>query len=340
MKIRSVKELSAKRRAEILFELEQDPPSIPIKFQYFGKGAAKYDRLSRSSRYIAQSELLLLKNEGLKLVDRVIKSQPSYQIEGINLIDVGCGNGQKGASIISLIRECNTIFKINYVALDISASMRRIASSTVKRQATARGDDILIDPKEIDFEAGSILDTIWELREDERSTNLFLFLGNTLGNFEKWDERRGILKNLAKGMRSTDWLMLGTEMILTSIPNELIETYSDPLVIDFLSTALGLFRIYPKGLRKRGHGRIIPEINKNKDIEINFKFDRASPKITTDDEPIRFIPGTSNDLIRLAYSKRFSHEELMDLLLKASLKCVDEIGNPTGQRIFLCRRRS
>ncbi len=98
----------------------------------------------------------------------------------INIIDLGCGDGKKAAVIVQNIKEINPYMKVRYCPIDISGYMVEKAIETFSN----------LDVEEIiefqynisDFENLENITPL--LRKGEFKKNLFLLLGNTLGNFE------------------------------------------------------------------------------------------------------------------------------------------------------------
>jgi uncharacterized SAM-dependent methyltransferase len=328
---------STQRKAEIAYYLRHN--EIPIKYQYYGLGAKRYDRLARNPRYISKSELGLLIEKAHILLAPLQKQTQFNLSVPINIIDIGCGNGEAGASIISHLLKKFPKAHLRYIPLDISGNMLKIASSTILRHFNIAGEPNKVDisPVTIDFEEGNISKRVWRYIKGYSTINIYLFLGNTLGNYEKKDEQIRILSSISRSMKHEDWLLLGVELQIERIPKMLIDMYSDPMVINFLSTALQPFSIIPDREDARGHGSIEAEIINRKDIEVRFNFTRPSPPIPDNDNCFIFNPG---DHITLAISKRFDIKELKQIILsRAHLFAYKNfISNAIGSAIFLCRR--
>jgi len=97
--------------------------------------------------------------------------------EPINIVDLGCGDGEKAANIIKLL---SGKVKLRYCPIDISGYMVEKAIETVSELEV---DEIIEFQYNIsDFE--NLENVTPLLRKGEFKKNLFLLLGNTLGNFE------------------------------------------------------------------------------------------------------------------------------------------------------------
>ena len=114
-----------------------------------------------------------------------------------NIVDLGCGDGNKAAHIIEHLRKKS---KIRYCPIDISGYMVHKAVETVSK-----------------MNIGEIIDTQWNISDFENlenitsllirgnyKKNLFLLLGSTLGNFEIND----ILYQIRSSMRTDDVLVI------------------------------------------------------------------------------------------------------------------------------------
>lgn len=311
---------------------------LPIKFQYDGIGATRYDNLCRDPGYISSSELGLL-GDKFNLLLQTIKNKTRFsQFPDVNIIDIGCGNGESGAIILSSLINHLPSIRFRYVALDISWRMRNIAKKTIDTRFNSNKEYKTVDifTNSIDFERDRILNHVWAYRQIKTSINIYLFLGNTLGNYREIDDQRKILLNISQAMRKTDFLILGVELASKYLPHSLVEMYSNPLVIDFLSSALKPFGIIPDRGEQKGQGKIVPRIVHHKDIEINFKFSESYiVRGSVASEDTLFSVG---DKIRLANSTRFFLPLINGILLpKAHLKlCMKEITGITGSAVLLC----
>ncbi len=311
---------------------------IPIKYQYLGIGAKRYDDLCKDPNYTSNSELGLLLGNSDLLLKPIIKKTLSPKLKNINVIDIGCGNGEAGAIILSKLINNSCNVHLRYIALDISNKMRSIAQNTIDSRFNLNQEHkkIEIFSKSIDFEHNEIFDQIWKFVRSKNSLNIFLFLGNTLGNYKKIDDQINILKNISGSMRKTDYFIIGVELAIKRLPTVLVEMYSNPLVIEFLSTALELVHIIPDIGSTKGYGSIEARTVNNKDVDIRFKFSQLCiiPG-SFKGEDIRFRIG---DKIRLANSIRFHLPELKQIILSAAhLKVFGkEITNSSGSALLLC----
>lgn len=119
-----------------------------------------------------QAEDLIETN--IKEIVREIGSNP------INIVDLGCGDGSKAINIIELLRKTTPSLKMRYCPIDISGYMVQKAIETVSKKNV---DEIIEFQYNIsDFE--NLENVTPLLNSGEYKKNVFLLLGNTLGNFE------------------------------------------------------------------------------------------------------------------------------------------------------------
>lgn len=98
----------------------------------------------------------------------------------LNVIDLGCGDGEKAAVIIQEIRKIKPELKIRYCPIDISGYMVKKAIETFSKLNF--GEIIEFQYNISDFE--NLENVTPLLKTGEFKKNLILLLGNTLGNFE------------------------------------------------------------------------------------------------------------------------------------------------------------
>lgn len=116
----------------------------------------------------------------------------------INLIDLGCGNGKKAAFLISHLADRK---KVRYFPIDISSYMVQTAIHEVGKLDLAEITDVSWNIS--DFENLQNISRLFNKREFKN--NVFLLLGNTLGNFEIHE----LLYEVRASMNQGDYLLIG-----------------------------------------------------------------------------------------------------------------------------------
>ena len=119
---------------------------------------------------IIDRERKLIRNYA-KLITRIVKK------DRFNLIDLGCGNGEKAELFI---RSLPPEVKVRYYPIDISGILLKQASERIRSMNSGKVDKV--KEFEVDFEnIDSILGLI---RSSEYQNNVCLLLGSTISSFE------------------------------------------------------------------------------------------------------------------------------------------------------------
>lgn len=205
--------LTKRQEAELITAI-QGRGEIPLKFAYLGEGAKNWDRIARErteGEGINSAESALLQ----KRVGDFLSTLESTS--GVNIIDIGCGNGFPVLPILNELSSSSIPF--TYIPLDISQQMIDLATATIK----SRFPSVAIKPILMDFELGQFSDVMYELKE-VMPVNLLLFLGSTLGNHSDLNR---VLSNFRDSMTSQDFLVLGVELTNISKIQKLFPHYEN-----------------------------------------------------------------------------------------------------------------
>ncbi len=154
---------------------------------------------------ISPKEWTLLRKY-LEEISKTIGNEP------VNIVDLGCGNGRKASLIIEKINSP----KVRYYPIDISGYMVGKAMKTVSK--LNKGEVIDFRFNISDFEN---LENITSLFKQEiYMKNVFLLLGNTLGNFEIHELLYAISKSMDKG----DFLIIGNGIDNTNVEKDIVKS--------------------------------------------------------------------------------------------------------------------
>ncbi len=157
--------------------------------------AQAYLDLEKSENYkkaMTDKEIEILKKSMPEISKKVSSDQ------GMNIIDMGCGNGKKA---ITLTEAFNEKSKIKYCPIDISSHMVKEAIKNMKN--FGKGDVVEFEWNISDFENIENVSKI--LKNQEFNKNFFLFLGNTLGNFEIHE----VMYELVDAMDNEEYVLIG-----------------------------------------------------------------------------------------------------------------------------------
>ena len=115
----------------------------------------------------------------------------------VNIVDLGCGNGEKAAFLIGLLAGK---VKVRYCPIDISAHMVKKAIETVSKLPI---EEVIEFQWNIsDFENLENVSPL--LKKGDFKRNIFLILGNTIGNFDIHE----ILYQIRSAMNQGDLLII------------------------------------------------------------------------------------------------------------------------------------
>jgi uncharacterized SAM-dependent methyltransferase len=138
------------------------------------QGYLDLDSDNKYKKAIGQAEAENLIEINIKEIKEKIGNGP------INVVDLGCGDGNEAAQFVRELKKSAPNIKIRYCPIDISGYMVEKAIETFSKLGV---DEIVEFQYNIsDFE--NLENVTPLLRRGEYKKNVFLLLGNTLGNFE------------------------------------------------------------------------------------------------------------------------------------------------------------
>jgi hypothetical protein len=182
---------------------------VNSKLAYYGPGLAKF-WIERARKDAANREMIRRLKEGLYDV------LAEYADESLNIIDLGVGDFEKGHIVLDFYLGTPGVQTINYFPLDVSYEMLSVALRTQDEhyaastlQAVQRRGSII-----------GINATFSQLHQynhlfSRPSRNLFLFLGNTLGNES---DEIPTLRDIAAGMNAGDLLVTEVQLLERTPP--------------------------------------------------------------------------------------------------------------------------
>jgi uncharacterized SAM-dependent methyltransferase len=236
---------------------------IPVKFVYLGEGAKQWDKVYsqwESKNGVTGEEMTLL----LKHMGSFVKAFEGAK--GVNLVDLGCGNGAPAIQVIKALQAEG--FKVQYIAVDISQEMLELAESRVLEQLP----ELSIIKIQLDFEKESLTDRLLSLKQESGWPTLMINLGNTLGNYVNVS---GVLTNFLESMTLNDYLLLGNGLVNNYNPKQIIKTYDTPVIVETVTAPAKTLGIYGKKdtfsyiwnpERNRLEGRVT--LSKDRDISL------------------------------------------------------------------------
>ncbi len=117
---------------------------LPLKLANVGRAAYNHDLLIRSQEYaLTSTETALLK---ATLATAVLTK---FNSSGLNVIDVGSGNGMKAAAVLEILHQ--KFSRLKYVGLDYSKELLQMAVRYISTQL----GELNATTFQIDFEKGA-----------------------------------------------------------------------------------------------------------------------------------------------------------------------------------------
>ena len=193
--------------AEVRADLSKPQKELHSKYLYDELGSALFEAITRLPEYgLTRADERLLRAHGRDIAQLI--GSPTAVIE------LGSGTGEKTRHILTALTAARS--KVDYVPIDVSP----------KALARCRRD--LADVAEVQPLAQSYLDGMASAvrRRSGQEPLLVLFLGSTIGNFER---RRAadFLKALRGSLRPGDALLIGADLVKDR--DQMLRAYDDSI---------------------------------------------------------------------------------------------------------------
>jgi L-histidine N-alpha-methyltransferase len=269
--------------------------SLPLKFAYAGSAAYTHDKLARSAGY--QAVVGEVPNE-VSLLARSFGSSDSL----LQIAEIGPGNGQHSAALLSALNNCPIGPLKQYLALDFSRELLDIAATAI---SPIRLESLQTEVWDIETEPTDAI-RVWRLP----GPTVILQLGSTIGNFQ---QPVLALRNLRSSVQRGDFLLLGVALMPKSLdPDAILAPYRtkvfeaaalEPLRAARMEMDACEFKVFLKG------NTIRAEVELHQDARVD---DIALPAGTT---------------IECFRSHRFSHAEIDSISQDGGWQPIDRYVN-------------
>ncbi|MFA4960173.1 MAG: L-histidine N(alpha)-methyltransferase [Candidatus Pacearchaeota archaeon] len=257
---------------------------------------------------ITQKEIDLI-NENIKeIIDK-------FGDDPINIIDIGCGDGRKAAIFIEKLKGK----RVRYCPIDISSYMVSKALERLKKIDTVE-EVVEFQWNISDFE--NLENVALLLRQGEYKRNLFLLLGNTLGNFEINE----LLYEIRSSMKGGDLLLIGNGLDNRK-PEDIMKSYN--------SEHFNKFSIHP--ILQLGLQREDVEFGvrfKNGRIE-SFYTIKAPKEIKFLGRTVRFDKG---DQIVVIVSYKYNKDDFITFLNLYFDEVMVKVSDDGSYALALCKK--
>jgi uncharacterized SAM-dependent methyltransferase len=235
--------------------------------------------------------------------------------ENLNIIDIGCGDGKKA---VIFTEHFKGKIKIRYCPIDISSYMVEKAIKKIKEADV--GEVVEFQWNISDFENLENVSIL--LRRGDFKKNLFLLLGNTLGNFEINE----LLYEIRSSMKGGDYLLIGNGLDNLN-EKELLKAYNNNFLDEMLVKTLTQIGLKRENLKYGARFR-------NSRVEMYYSIEKDC-KISFLNKTVQFSKG---DQIVVAVSYKYNKEDFISFLNlyfdEVTVKvCADE-----SYALALCRK--
>lgn len=287
---------------------------IPSKYSYMGEGAYYWSKLSKrwsKSGLNASQQATLLKSSMDHIIGDMRTAHPN---KSVHVIDLGCGDGSPAVTVCEKLLQEDMLLR--YTAADISPQMIDTALNKLKKSF---GNELICNSFTLDFETQSPAQVVKELCSGQH-INLFLFLGNTLGNYHN---THNLLQSIANAMNKTDYLVVGNGLVPKNGAGDLIRAYDNVDERRLLSSTAKRLGISLDDIRFiwSAENEIQALARLEQDIQFKHHAQKALLK-----------SGTELLLLR---SKKYKPYTLASLLGAAGLKIIQQWINPLQTNMLL-----
>jgi len=180
---------------DVLAGLSDSPKHLSSKYFYDQEGSRLFTKITELEEYYPtklEAEIL-----------QTHKGSIAHQIgeRGVNLVDLGAGDGQKTMILLRYFREQN--IDVRFVPIDISES----AIQGLLDKVSSEFPDMACEGLVSEYFRG----IHWLNTQNDHRVNLVLFLGSNIGNFDK-AKARAHLRQLWTVLKSEDLALIGFDL--------------------------------------------------------------------------------------------------------------------------------
>lgn len=209
-----------------------------------------------------------------------------------NIVDLGCGDGRKAVRFVESISKKT---KVRYYPIDISAYM---VEKAIEKISKLNVEEVVESRWNIsDFENLENITPL--LTKGEFKKNLFLLLGNTLGNFDFHD----LMYQVRSSMKDGDYIVIGNGLESESIKENVSKLAENKCFDDFMIKI-------PQQIGLKEEDLIFNARFKNSRIEFFYEL-KEDKTIEYMDKKLELGKG---DKIVIAISYHYTKEEFTNFL--------------------------
>jgi len=195
---------------DVLVGLKSNPKYLFSKYFYDKRGSEIFQDIMRMPEYyLTDCEMEIFVNQKHPIYRSFSSGEPKF-----DLIELGAGDGLKTKVLLSHFHKHDSDF--TYIPIDISEDYVN----------NLRNELAEIHPKmKVKGMIGDYFHLLDHINENHKDKKILMFLGSTIGNFEKQDAM-DFLVQVRSVMRKEDMLFIGFD--LKKDPKVIIRAYNDP----------------------------------------------------------------------------------------------------------------
>jgi L-histidine N-alpha-methyltransferase len=199
----SPEEVRRQMQADAIKGLQAEQKSIPPVWFYDERGSKLFEEITQLPEYYpTRAERALLEQHGPAIAELA---------QADTLVELGAGACDKTRVLLSALRDAGTLAR--YVPFDVSDEFLRNAAAELSEE---------FDTVDMHLVIGDFHQHLSEIPTDGR--RMVAFLGGTIGNLDP-RQRSRFLFDLNCTMSSSDWLLLGTDLVKDR--KRLVAAYDD-----------------------------------------------------------------------------------------------------------------
>lgn len=180
---------------EVLVGLSERPKRLPSSYFYDDEGSRLFQQIMGLYEYYPTGcEREILERRGADIL-RCVEGRPC------NIVDLGAGDGAKTIELLRVLDAQGA--DARYVPIDISEGAMRSCVTAVRAALPKMPVAGLVS----DYVRG----IEWLAEQEPERTNLLLFLGSNLGNFDK-PNARAFLRRLWSALKPGDYALIGFDL--------------------------------------------------------------------------------------------------------------------------------
>ncbi len=300
--------------------LSGEPKSLPCKYIYDARGSRLFSQIMELDEYyLTNCETAILEANAQRICEEVW--QP-----GLNVVELGAGDGKKTRILLECLIDKRKGF--NYVPIDISESAVRGLTT----ELSARIPTVEMHGLVAEYHSG----IKWLSGKVAASRNLVLFLGSSIGNFDR-DESGVFLSSLRDAMGDNDYLLVGFD--LQKDISVMRAAYDD---------ALGVTAEFNLNLLMRINRELGGQFDKDK-FRFHSMWDSASGAIQSylvsrekQDVGIAGLDKTvsfeSDEAIHTESSHKYTLAHINEMAKKAGLEVIENFKDPQSYFVNVLMR--